>query len=81
MRAVDRAAFAPRADDEADGAVSVDVVGAVLGVVLDDEDGHLIPETAVAGGFDDAAEAEVVAGDAGVRGEGAGLGAGSVVFA
>src|SRR5206468_661906 len=43
------------ADDESDGAVGVDVVGAVLGVVFDDEDGSVIPVGAVGNGFDDAA--------------------------
>ena len=32
------------ADHQADGAVGVDVVGAVLGVVLDDEDRRLGPD-------------------------------------
>ncbi len=79
--AVDKVALAPGADDEADGAMGVDVVGAVLRVVFDDEDGHLIPKSAAAGGFDDAAKTEIVARDAGFRREGAGFGSGGVVFA
>ena len=50
--------------DQADGAVGVDVVGAVLGVVLDDEDRRLGPELALADRLDDPAQRQVVAGDA-----------------
>jgi len=45
--------------------MSVDVIGAVLGVVFDDEDGGIVPVGAVGDGVDDAAEGEVVVGDAG----------------
>src|SRR5205823_1850548 len=79
--AVDVVAFDVRAEHVTRRAVGVDVVGAVLGVVFDDEDGHFGPEFTVAGGFDDAADGEVVAGDAGIRRVGAGGRAFSVIFA
>ena len=53
-------AFGVGADDEAQGAVSVDVVEAVLGVVFDDEDRGFGPEGTLADAFDDAAECKVV---------------------
>ena len=70
-----------RADDQADGAVGVDVVGAVLGVVLDDEDRRLGPGLAVRDRLDEPAQGQVVAGDAGLGRERAGRGAGGVVLA
>ena len=57
------------ADHQADGAMGVDVVGAVLGVVLDDEDRRLGPVLAVADRLDEPAQRQVVAGDAGLRRE------------
>ena len=57
-----------RADHQADGAVGVDVVGAVLGVVLDDEDRRLGPVLALRDRLDQPAQGQVVAGDAGLRG-------------
>ena len=41
------------------------VIGAVLGVVFDDEDRHLVPVFAVAGGFDDLRDRHIVASHAG----------------
>ena len=69
-----------RADHQADGAMGIDMIGAVLGVVLDHEDGHLGPVFAVGDRLDDLAERHVVAGHAGPRRERAGAGAGGVVF-
>ena len=51
-----------RADDQGDAAMGVDVVGAVLGVVFQHEDGRLRPELAVADRFDDATQRQVVVG-------------------
>ena len=42
--------------------MGVDVVGAVLGVVFQHEDGRLRPELAVADRLDDAAQGQVVVG-------------------
>ena len=61
--------------------MGIDVVGAVLGIVLDDEDRHLRPEFAAARGSHDLAHADIVAGDAGVGGRRAGGRAAGVVFA
>src|SRR4051812_17039089 len=41
------------------------MVGAVLGVVLDDEDRGVLPEARVRDGLDDLADGQVVAGDTG----------------
>ena len=57
----------------------IDVVGAVLRVVLDDEDRGLRPELRVRHGLDDLAEGEVVVGDLCSRGGPAGAGAAGVV--
>ena len=54
--------------------MGVDVVGAVLGVVFDDEEGGLGPEFRVADGLDELAEGEVVIGHQGGGGELAGGG-------
>ena len=78
---IDVAAFCVRADHKTRGAVGVDVVGAVLRIVFDDEDRHFRPEFAARGGGDDLGEALVVAGDRGVGGKRAGRGAAGVVFA
>ena len=43
--------------------MGVDVIGPVLGIVFDDENGTLWPEFGVRYGFDDAAERQVVIGD------------------
>lgn len=61
--------------DEGDGAVAVDVVNPVLGVVFDDEDGHFLPEAGLGEGFDDTAEGEVIVGDHAIGRGGAGGGA------
>jgi hypothetical protein len=47
--------------------VGVHVIRVVLGVVFDHENGHLIPEFAASGGFDDTAHTQVVAADKNVR--------------
>ncbi len=58
------------ADDEGDGSMGIDVIGAVLGVVFENEDGGVVPIRAVGDGVDDPTEGEVVIGD---RGGGAGV--------
>src|ERR1051325_395305 len=73
--------FAIWADDQAHRAMSVNVVRAVLGVVLDDEDCHLIPEFAVAGGFDEAAQRQIVVAYAGFGGRRAGARAAGMILA
>ena len=47
--------------------MGVDVIGAVLRVVFDHEDGSVVPVRAVGDGIDNAAEREVVIGDRGLR--------------
>ena len=79
VRAIDGFAAGVGADDLGDRAVAVDVVEAGLRVVFDDEDARLRPELAVADGFDDAAEGEVVIGDCGFGRLHAGARAGGVV--
>ncbi len=69
-----------RADDHAHRAVSIDVVGAVLSVVLDDEDRRLGPGFAVTYVLDDPAQRQVVAGHASLRRERAGAGTRGVVL-
>src|SRR5690242_9493580 len=51
------------ADDQSDAAVGVDVVGAVLRVVFEDEDGGVVPVGAVGDGFNDAADGEIIVGE------------------
>ena len=60
--------------------MAIDVVVAVLGVVLVDEDGSARPEAAVGDGFDELAEGLIVVGDVGARGGRAGVGALGVVL-
>ena len=45
----------------------IDVIGAVLRVVFDDEDGGVVPVRAVGDGIDHAAERQIVVGDRGLR--------------
>ena len=59
----------------------IDVIGAVLGVVLDHEDCSLLPQRAVADSLDQLAHRQVIGGDAGLRRKRPGLGAVGVVFA
>jgi 7,8-dihydropterin-6-yl-methyl-4-(beta-D-ribofuranosyl)aminobenzene 5'-phosphate synthase len=61
------AVLGPGADDLDRGAVAVDVVGAVLAVVLEDEDGGVLPVLAVRDRVDDLTRGEVVVGDPGLR--------------
>src|SRR5215470_11578738 len=62
-RRIDVTPLGVRAGDEGDRAVGVDVVGAVLRVVFDDEDRRLFPVTlAVRDGFDKASYGQVVFG-------------------
>ena len=60
------AVLGPGADDLDRGAVAVDVVGAVLAVVLDDEDGGVLPVLAVRDRVDDLAQGEIVVGHPGL---------------
>src|SRR5579871_4045589 len=55
------------ADYEGDRAMRIDVVGAVLGVVFEHEDGGIVPVRTVEDGIDNAAQGEVVVGDVGRR--------------
>ncbi len=68
MRRIDRVALDVRADRQGDGPVGVDVVRAVLGVVLDHEDGHLLPEPALGEPLDEPSQRQVVVADAGRHG-------------
>ena len=75
-----RAPLHVRADDQADRAMAVDVVPAVLGIVFIDEDRGLGPEAAVRDGLHEPAHGQVVVGHQ-ARGVGnAALGAGGVVL-
>src|SRR5215469_11436212 len=51
------------ADDEGNAAMGIHVVGSILGVVFEDEDGGIVPVGAVGDGIDDAANGEIVVGD------------------
>ena len=64
-----------------DDPVGVDVVRAVLGVVLDDENGRLLPELAFAQRLDNHAQGQVVVGHHRGRGRRTDPGAGGVVVA
>src|SRR5579875_1247458 len=63
----DLAVLGPGADDLDRRAVAVDVVGAVLTVVLGDEDGGVLPVLAVRDRVDDVTGGEVVVGHPGLR--------------
>ena len=68
------------ADQKRDAAVGIDVVGAVLGVVFEDEDGGVVPVRAMRNGIGDAADGEIIIGN-GSGGTGlAFLAAGGVVI-
>src|SRR5581483_11623656 len=56
------------ADDERDAAVRIDVVGAVLSVVFENQNSGVVPIGAVRNGLDDTAYGEIVIGDRGRRG-------------
>lgn len=51
------------ADDESDAPVGIDMVGAILGIIFEDEKGGVVPERAVGNGVDDAADGEIVVGN------------------
>src|SRR5579872_2181073 len=53
------------ADDEGDAAMRIHVIGAVLSVIFDDENGGVIPVRTVRNSLDDAAHGKVVVGNAG----------------
>src|SRR5205823_14413877 len=76
---VDVAALGVWADNQGHGAVRVNVIGAVLGVVLHDKDGGVLPETALAYRLDDASQSQVVVGQRGRRRRQAHLGAARVI--
>src|ERR1019366_1089578 len=67
------------ADDQGDRPMSVNVVGAVLRIVFDDEDGGVVPVGTVGDGVDDAADRQIVVGDRGLRRGLAGTRASSVI--
>ena len=50
------------ADDQGGGAMRIDVVGAILRVVFEDENGGVVPIRAVRNRIDDAAERQIVIG-------------------
>ena len=79
MRRIDRVALDVRTDRQGDGPVGIDVVRAVLGIVLDHEDGHLLPEPALGEALDEPAQRQVVVADAGRHGPLAGRCARGVV--
>src|ERR1700726_828043 len=54
------------ADHEGERAMGIDVVGAILRVVSEHEDGSIVPVRTVGNGVDYAAEREIVVGDRGV---------------
>ncbi len=62
MRLRERGIFA---DDQRDAAMGVDVVGTVLRVVFENENGGIVPVRAVGDGVDDAANGKVVVGNGG----------------
>ena len=68
-----------RADGQGDGAMGVDMIGAVLSVVLNHEDCHLAPEPALGDALDDSAQRQVVVGNGRQYGRRAGLGARGVI--
>ena len=67
------------ADDQRDGSMSVDMVGAVLGIVFENEDGSVFPVGAVRDSIDQAADGEIVIGHRGLWSGHAGSSAGGVI--
>src|ERR1035437_10586989 len=55
------------ADHEGSGAMGIDVIGAVLRVVLDHEDGSVVPVRTMGDGIDHTAKRQVVIGYRGLR--------------
>src|ERR1700688_1486780 len=79
---IDECVFGARrvlTDDKSYGAVGIDVIGSILRVVFDYEDGSVVPVRTVRDGIDDAAECKVVIGDRGLRSGLSGTRASSVV--
>ena len=68
-------------DDLANGAVRVDVIGAVLGIVLGEEDRGVFPDWGMRDSFDELAYGLVIVCDVGLRGRGPNLGRLGVVVA
>src|ERR1017187_652087 len=79
--AVDGVAPGPGGDEEGGGTVGIHVVGTVLGVVFEDENGGVGPKARFGDALDQLADSKVVIGGGGERGDLAGGGAGSVVVA
>src|ERR1022692_3462562 len=77
--AVNGVVLNPRGDEEGGGAVGIHVVGTVLRVVLEDEDGGVGPKARFGDALDQLADGVVVISSGGERGDFAGGGAGSVV--
>ena len=67
LRADDSAAASIRTHYVGSGPVAADVVPTILGVVFDSENAGLRPEAAVAEGFDDLSEGEIVVRDLRLR--------------
>ena len=63
--AVDCVPFHVRPDDIASGAMAVDVIDSVLGIIFGDEDNAIVPIGAIADGLNDPADREVVIRDLG----------------
>lgn len=76
---VDLGSLGVRADDQCLGAVAIDVVGTGLSVILDNEYRGVLPELRVRQLVDQTSDGEVVVGDHGFGGGGAGGGAPGVV--
>src|SRR5216684_4664302 len=68
------------ADDEGGRSMGIDVIGAVLRVVFEDEDGGIVPVGTMRNGIDDPAEREIVIGDRRLRSWLAGTRASGVVI-
>jgi len=58
----DLAALGVGADNQAQGAMAIDVIVAALGIILDDENDRIAPENAFADGFNDLAQGEIIVG-------------------
>ena len=57
--------FNIRADGVSDGSVGIDVVGSVLGIILDDENGHRFPELTFGKPFDNPPQCQIIIRDVG----------------
>ena len=69
-----------RAYHQSDRPVSVDVIGAILGIILNNKDRGLRPVSAVRDALDDLTHSKIVACHHGYRRESAGCGTPRVIF-